>query len=211
MIRRHRNDGTMGYRCCPEIVQDAAWRRGCSGSVDPCGSWLAVCAQPSRAAETAAAQAAINAGDTAWVLISAALVMLMTPALAFFYGGLVRRKNMLSVLMQCLMILCLISLQWVVFGYSLSFGPDKGSLIGWLNWAFLQGRGDAAERRLCGHDPAPGIHDVPDDVRRDYAGADHRRVRGADEVLRVVRVHAAVGDVRVRSRWPTGSGASAAS
>jgi Amt family ammonium transporter len=54
----------------------------------------------------AAAPAAVNAGDTAWVLISAALVMLMTPALAFFYGGLVRRKNMLSVLMQCLMILC---------------------------------------------------------------------------------------------------------
>ena len=68
----------------------------------------------------------MDTGDTAWVLVSAALVMLMTPGLAFFYGGLVRRKNMLSVLMQCLMILCLISLQWVVFGYSLSFGPDKG-------------------------------------------------------------------------------------
>jgi Amt family ammonium transporter len=83
----------------------------------------------------------INAGDTAWVLISAALVMLMTPALAFFYGGLVRRKNMLSVLMQCLMILCLISLQWVAFGYSLSFGPDKGSVIGSFGWAFLRGVG----------------------------------------------------------------------
>jgi Amt family ammonium transporter len=75
------------------------------------------------------------------VLFSAALVMLMTPALAFFYGGLVRRKNMLSVLMQCLMILCLISLQWVVFGYSLSFGPDRGGLIGSLHWAFLNGVG----------------------------------------------------------------------
>jgi len=90
--------------------------------------------------QIAAVQPAINSGDTAWVLVSAALVMLMTPALAFFYGGLVRRKNMLSVLMQCLMILCLISLQWVVFGYSLSFGPGN-SLIGGLNWAFLKGVG----------------------------------------------------------------------
>jgi Amt family ammonium transporter len=82
----------------------------------------------------------INTGDTAWLLMSAALVMLMTPALAFFYGGLVRRKNMLSVLMQCLMILCLISLQWVVFGYSLSFAPGNG-LIGGLRWLFLNGVG----------------------------------------------------------------------
>ncbi len=91
--------------------------------------------------QVGAVQQAISAGDTAWVLMSAALVMLMTPALAFFYGGLVRRKNMLSVLMQCLMILCLISLQWVAFGYSLSFGPDEGSLIGSLRWAFLRGVG----------------------------------------------------------------------
>ena len=91
--------------------------------------------------QAAGVQSAINAGDTAWVLVSAALVMLMTPALAFFYGGLVRRKNMLSVLMQCLMILCLISLQWVAFGYSLSFGPDKGSVIGSFGWAFLRGVG----------------------------------------------------------------------
>jgi Amt family ammonium transporter len=81
---------------------------------------------------------AIDTGDTAWLLISTALVMLMTPGLAFFYGGLVRRKNMLSVLMQCLMILCVISLQWVLFGYSLSFGPDRGSFIGSLDWAFLR-------------------------------------------------------------------------
>jgi len=92
-------------------------------------------------AQGAAAPATISAGDTAWVLMSAALVMLLTPALAFFYGGLVRRKNILSVLMQCLMILCLISLQWVAFGYSLSFGPDRGSVIGSLAWVFLKGVG----------------------------------------------------------------------
>src|SRR5512136_2820478 len=82
----------------------------------------------------------VDGGDTAWVLISAALVMLMTPGLAFFYGGLVRRTNMLSVLMQCLMILCLISLQWVIFGYSLSFAPGNG-LIGGFKWLFLHGVG----------------------------------------------------------------------
>ncbi len=69
---------------------------------------------------------AISAGDTAWVLMSSALVMLMTPGLAFFYGGLVRRKNVLSVLMQCFIMMCVISIQWVLFGYSLAFGPDHG-------------------------------------------------------------------------------------
>ena len=58
------------------------------------------------------------------MLISTALVMLMTPGLAFFYGGLVRRKNVLSIMMQCLMLVAVISLQWVLFGYSLAFGPD---------------------------------------------------------------------------------------
>jgi Amt family ammonium transporter len=83
----------------------------------------------------------IDTGDTAWVLVSAALVMLMTPGLAFFYGGLVRRKNMLSILMQCFMALCIISIQWVVCGYTLSFGPDIKGIIGGLDWMFLKGVG----------------------------------------------------------------------
>ena len=82
----------------------------------------------------------INAGDTAWVLMSSALVMLMTPALAFFYGDMVRRKNVLSVLMQCFIILCVLSLQWVLFGYSLSFAPGNG-FWGGLQWAGLNGVG----------------------------------------------------------------------
>jgi Amt family ammonium transporter len=69
--------------------------------------------------------------------------MLMTPGLAFFYGGLVRRKNVLSILMQCMIILCLVSLQWVLFGYSLAFGPDIKGLVGSLAWAGLSGVGDA--------------------------------------------------------------------
>ena len=83
----------------------------------------------------------INSGDTAWVLISGALVLLMTPGLAFFYGGLVRRKNILSVLMQCFMIICLITIQWVVLGYSLAFGPDVRGFIGNLAWMGLKGVG----------------------------------------------------------------------
>jgi len=82
---------------------------------------------------------AISGGDTAWVLVSAALVFLMTPGLAFFYGGLVRKKNMLSVLMQCFILICMVTLQWVLFGYSLAFGPDVHGLIGNLSWAGLQG------------------------------------------------------------------------
>src|SRR3989338_7517677 len=82
----------------------------------------------------------INAGDTAWVLASSALVLLMTPGLAFFYGGMARRKNVLSILMQCFMCICLVSLQWVIFGYSLSFG--KGNpFVGGLDWAMLKGVG----------------------------------------------------------------------
>ncbi|MDD5168448.1 MAG: ammonium transporter [Syntrophales bacterium] len=79
----------------------------------------------------------MNTGDTAWVLVSTVLVFAMTiPGLALFYGGLVRRKNVLSILMQCFIIMCVISLQWVLFGYSLSFGPDAGGMgiIGSLKW-----------------------------------------------------------------------------
>ena len=84
----------------------------------------------------------MNSGDTAWVLMSTALVLLMTiPGLVFFYGGLVRRKNVLSILMQCFIILCVISLQWVLFGYSLAFGPDFHGIIGNLSWAGLSGIG----------------------------------------------------------------------
>jgi Amt family ammonium transporter len=82
----------------------------------------------------------INSGDTAFVLISAALVMLMTPALAFFYGGIVRRKNVLGVLMQCMAILALVSIQWVMFGYSLSFAPGT-VILGSLKWFGLNGVG----------------------------------------------------------------------
>lgn len=83
-----------------------------------------------------------DTGDTAWVLMSSALVLAMTmPGLALFYGGLVRSKNILGTIMHSMIILCLVSLIWILFGYSLAFGPDKGGLIGGLDWFGLSGVG----------------------------------------------------------------------
>ena len=79
----------------------------------------------------------INAADTAWMLISTALVMLMTPGLAFFYGGLVRSKNVLSTIMMSFVSLGVIGLLWVFFGYSLAFGADKGGIIGGFDFIGL--------------------------------------------------------------------------
>ncbi|OGC25424.1 ammonia channel protein [candidate division WOR-1 bacterium RIFOXYB2_FULL_42_35] len=83
----------------------------------------------------------MSSGDTAWVLISTALVVLMTPAVGFFYGGMVRRKSILSTLMMCFAALFLISIQWVLIGYTLAFGPSQGGLIGGLSWLGLNGVG----------------------------------------------------------------------
>lgn len=85
----------------------------------------------------------INSGDTAWVLISTALVILMTPALGFFYGGMVRKKNLLSTIMLSVVILALITVQWILFGYTLAFGPDHGGVIGGLDWLGLMKVGGA--------------------------------------------------------------------
>ena len=83
----------------------------------------------------------IDTGDTAWILISTALVMLMTPGLALFYAGMVRRKNVLGTIMHSFIAIALVSVQWILVGYSLSFGPDVKGLIGDLSWAGLQGVG----------------------------------------------------------------------
>jgi len=83
----------------------------------------------------------VNTGDTAWLLMSSALVMLMTPGLAFFYGGMVRRKNILSTIMMSFMILGLVGVLWVLYGYSLGFGSDHGGIIGGLNFIGLNNVG----------------------------------------------------------------------
>jgi Amt family ammonium transporter len=84
----------------------------------------------------------IDTGDTAWMLVSISFVMLMTPGLAFFYGGMVRRKNVLGVLMQCFIVLGVITVQWILYGYSLSFAPGKG-FWGGLAWFGLNNVGTA--------------------------------------------------------------------
>jgi len=83
----------------------------------------------------------ISAGDTAFVLAGAGLVMFMTPGLALFYGGMVRQKNVLATIMQSFFIVCVVSVLWAVVGYSLAFGPDRGHFIGSLAWLGLRGVG----------------------------------------------------------------------
>lgn len=83
----------------------------------------------------------INTGDTAWMLISTSLVMIMTPALALFYGGMVRSKNVLATVMQSFVALGVVSILWVLYGYSLSFGPDVHHFIGNLDWVMLKNVG----------------------------------------------------------------------
>src|SRR5216117_3011720 len=93
-------------------------------------------------AQDGAAAPKIDTGDTAWVLTSSALVLLMTiPGLALFYGGMVRRKNALGTIMHSFIITALISVQWVLWGYSLAFGPDIGGVVGSLDWFGLAGVG----------------------------------------------------------------------
>ena len=92
-------------------------------------------------AADASAAHKVDTGDTAWMLISTALVMLMTPGLAMFYGGMVRSKNVLGTIMHSFIAVALVSLQWILFGYSLSFGPDIRGIIGSLSWAGLSGVG----------------------------------------------------------------------
>ncbi|CAA9543997.1 MAG: Ammonium transporter [uncultured Thermomicrobiales bacterium] len=77
---------------------------------------------------------ALDTGNTAWVLISAALVLIMTPALGFFYAGLVRRENVLTTIMHSFTVLAIVSVQWVLWGYSLAFSGDVGGIIGNLDW-----------------------------------------------------------------------------
>lgn len=83
----------------------------------------------------------MNNGDTAWLLVSAALVMLMTPGLALFYGGMVRSKNILGTIMQSFILIAVISIEWMLVGYSFAFGPDLGGIIGDLSWFGLRGVG----------------------------------------------------------------------
>ncbi|MFA5254641.1 MAG: ammonium transporter, partial [Methanoregula sp.] len=82
---------------------------------------------------------ALDTGVTTWLMVSALLVMLMTPGVGFFYGGLVRKKNFISMIALSFIVLSLVSIQWILFGYSLAFGPDVGGVIGNLQYLGLAG------------------------------------------------------------------------
>ena len=143
----------------------------------------------------------VNKGDTAWMLVSSALVLMMSvPALALFYGGLVRTKNMLSVLMQVFMIVSIAALVWVGWGYTLAF-TSANSIAPGLHRRLRQGVplgrfgrdlcGDVLEQRL----PARiRFRRLPDDLRLHHAGPHRRRFRRAGEVLAADAVHGAVAD-----------------
>jgi len=105
------------------------------------------------ASPVAAAESTIDSGDTAWILTSSALVLFMTPGLALFYGGMTRQKNILSTLMHSIFMIAIISIQWVVIGYTLAFGPDIGSFIGGLDHFMLNG---------VGQGPSPYAATLPD-------------------------------------------------
>ena len=105
-------------------------------------SLVALIADPALAQAPAAPAPTPNKGDTAWMMTASALVLLMTiPGLALFYGGLVRTKNMLSLLMQVFFIECIVIILWVVYGYSLAFseGGSMNAYVGGLSKAFLAG------------------------------------------------------------------------
>jgi Amt family ammonium transporter len=98
--------------------------------------WWALCASPVWAGQTA--EAVIDSGDVAWMLAASALVVgMIVPGLAFYYGGLVRSKNVISTMVQAFAILSVVSLVWLLCGFTLSFAPDRGGVIGGLDWALL--------------------------------------------------------------------------
>ncbi len=100
---------------------------------------LALVALPLLSSPVAAADGDVDSGDTAWLMISTGLVFIMTPAVAFFYGGMLRKSNFLSMLGQSILIIGVVTIIWVVFGYSLTFGADNGGLIGGAEYLMLNG------------------------------------------------------------------------
>jgi len=130
-----------------------------------------------------AGEVTADTGDTAWLMAATALVMLMTPGLALFYGGMSRRKNVLNTIMISFIVLGLISVQWVLWGYSLAFGPDKAGLVGGLSWIGLSG---------VGLDPNP-----------DYAGTiPHQLFVVFQLMFAIITVALITGSLVGRMRFP---------
>lgn len=149
----------------------------------------------------------LSAGDISYMCVATLLVLIMTPALGFFYGGLVRRKNTINTIMMSMVCLALITVQWFLFGYSLSFGPDAGGIIGNLDWAFFNGVGLEAFK-----DYSPTIpHVLFAMFQLAFAiltpAIVSGRHCGTHTVPGLLSVRCFVGDSGIRSHGPYGLGA----
>ena len=160
------------------------------------------------AAITLAADApTLSSANTGFMLICSALVLIMTPGLAFFYGGMVRVKSTLNMLMMSFISIGIVTILWVLYGFSMAFGTDTGGLIGWnSDWVGLSGIGlTRAVGRL--HHPDLRLRGLPDDVRHHHARPDQRCARRPGEVHRVGAVHRPVGHGRLLPGRALGLGA----
>ena len=158
-------------------------------------------ALPSLSSAQQAAPPAINPADTAWMLIATALVLLMTPALAFFYGGLVQSKNTLNTMMMSLVSLGFVGVLWAIVGYSLAFGTGN-AIIGDFSKLFLNG----VTLESAGNDSARPVHGVSGNVRHHHGGADFRRHRRADAVFGLRGLHFPLGGAGLQPDCALGVG-----
>ena len=153
-----------------------------------------------------------NSGDTAWMLTSVALVLMMTvPGLGLFYGGMVRKKNVGDTVMTSFAVTCLVTILFAVCTYSMAFRAGS-PFIGGLDRVFLKGilsdigKGHRQSQSARGDHPGDRLYLLPDDLRHHHAGADRRRLRRAHEILGHAVVHRAVGDLRLRAGRALGVG-----
>ena len=137
----------------------------------------------------------MDTGSIAWMLTASMLVLFMTPGLAFFYGGLVRGRNVVSTLMYSFIAMGVASIVWVLWGYSLAF--DAANNIGWMGGLGYIGLSNLEAFPTGEGCSRPALRDLPDDIRDHHPGADHRRVRRTVQVHDVPAVLGFVVDLRL--------------
>ena len=149
--------------------------------------------------------AVVNTGDTAWILTSAALVLLMTPGLALFYGGMVRAKSVLNMMMMSFGALALISVLWVLYGYSVAFGDDVGAGPARRPERVLRPQGPDGGHHQRGRRPARhGVRRLPGRLRHHHRRADLRRDRRPGQVRLLDGLRRRLGDDRLLPGRPLG-------
>ena len=151
---------------------------------------------------------AINSGDVAWMLTASALVLLMTPGLSFFYGGMVGFKNVVSTMLQSVVALGVISLVWVAGRLQPGLRRQRraASIGNPLTFFMFDGVGEATHQGVCADDPADGLRDVPAQVRDHHAGPDHRARSPSGCGSRPTCCSSSCSACSSTARWPTGPG-----